>query len=281
MQQNTDRDALGGDRRPAARQAATFHAGARGPPAPAAAPAAEATPAEEAAPAEETAAEATPAEAAQEAAPEAAPAAEAAPVTVVSHDIFFEPKEITIPANTDVTFSLPNEGVTLHNFAIDALGVDVDIAPGETQEVVINAPAGTYEIYCNVPGHKAAGMVATLTVEEGAVPAAEEAAPAAEEATSAEAATAEAPAEEATPAAAAEAAAEPEAAAPAAAAGPVEVVSHDIFFEPNSPTSPSSVSVSKPASFAVGTSASAGARCAFMSASTFTLPAATCGRMIA
>ena len=32
----------------------------------------------------------------------------------------------------------------------------MDIAPGATEEVVINAPAGIYEYYCNVPGHKAA-----------------------------------------------------------------------------------------------------------------------------
>ena len=95
----------------------------------------------------------------------AAAAAEAEPVTVVSQDIFFEPSEVTIPADTDVTFTLPNEGVIPHNFSIDALGIDVDILPGETQEIVVNAPAGTYEFYCNVPGHREAGMVGTLTVE--------------------------------------------------------------------------------------------------------------------
>src|SRR5215217_1894530 len=56
-----------------------------------------------------------------------------------------------------------------HNFSIDELGIDIDIAPGETQETVINAPAGEYEFYCNVPGHKEAGMVGTLIVTEGAV----------------------------------------------------------------------------------------------------------------
>ena len=83
---------------------------------------------------------------------------------VVSLDIFFEPSELSIPADTDVTVRLPNEGVTPHNFSIDELGIDVDIAPGATEETVINAPAGTYEYYCNIPGHKPAGMVGTLTV---------------------------------------------------------------------------------------------------------------------
>jgi plastocyanin len=86
-------------------------------------------------------------------------------VVVASYDIYFEPKEVTIPADTDVTFILPNEGVILHNFSIDELGIDVDIDPGATEETVINAPVGEYEYYCNVPGHRQAGMVGTLIVE--------------------------------------------------------------------------------------------------------------------
>ena len=93
-----------------------------------------------------------------------APAAASA-VTVTSFDIYYEPKEITIPANTDVTITLPNDGVTSHDFSIDALNVSVALPPGETQTVVINAAPGSYEYYCNVPGHKEAGMVGTLIVE--------------------------------------------------------------------------------------------------------------------
>jgi uncharacterized cupredoxin-like copper-binding protein/mono/diheme cytochrome c family protein len=102
-------------------------------------------------------------EAAQEAAG-AAPA-ELTEQVVTSFDIYFEPKEVAIPADTDVTFHLPNDGAAAHNFSIDALGIDVDLAPGSEEQVVINAPAGTYEYYCNVPGHKEAGMVGTLVVE--------------------------------------------------------------------------------------------------------------------
>jgi len=139
--------------------------------APAGAPATEATPI--AAPTDEAAAGATPAQdaaAPAEATPAAAADAEAGEgaaaeaLVVESYDIYFEPTELSIPADTDVTVSLPNNGVTLHNFAIDELGISVDIDPGTTQETVINAPAGTYEYYCNVPGHKQAGMVGTLTV---------------------------------------------------------------------------------------------------------------------
>jgi plastocyanin len=86
-------------------------------------------------------------------------------LVVESYDIYFEPEELSIPADTDVTVQLPNDGVTLHNFSIDELGISVDIEPGATQETVINAPAGEYEYYCNVPGHKAAGMLGTLIVQ--------------------------------------------------------------------------------------------------------------------
>lgn len=89
----------------------------------------------------------------------------AAGAAVASYDIYFEPSALTIPAGTDVTLTLPNEGVTLHNFSIDALGVSVDISAGATETVTLNAPAGTYEYYCNVPGHKPAGMVGTLTTQ--------------------------------------------------------------------------------------------------------------------
>jgi uncharacterized cupredoxin-like copper-binding protein len=87
-------------------------------------------------------------------------------ITVTSYDIYFDPKEVTIPADTDVRFLLPNQGAAPHNFAIDELGISVDQAPGVLDyETVINAPAGEYEYYCNVPGHKEAGMVGTLTAE--------------------------------------------------------------------------------------------------------------------
>ncbi len=117
----------------------------------------------EAAAATPEAAGATPATAGEEQAATGEGAGEA--LVVESYDIYFEPDELSIPADTDVTVQLPNLGAALHNFSIDELGIDVDIDPGATEETVINAPAGEYEFYCNVPGHKAAGMFGTLTVE--------------------------------------------------------------------------------------------------------------------
>jgi uncharacterized cupredoxin-like copper-binding protein/mono/diheme cytochrome c family protein len=98
----------------------------------------------------------------------AAPAGDAAAesYTVTSFDIYFEPSELTIPADQEVVVALPNQGAAPHNFSIDELGVSVDQPAGATDlSATITAAAGSYEYYCNVPGHKEAGMVGTLTVE--------------------------------------------------------------------------------------------------------------------
>ncbi len=86
-------------------------------------------------------------------------------VLVEMVDIAFVPVELTIPANTDVPFRFINNGAAVHNFTIDNPTVfSGDLAPGATSELVVNLPAGTYEYYCSIPGHAAAGMVGTLTV---------------------------------------------------------------------------------------------------------------------
>jgi cyclophilin family peptidyl-prolyl cis-trans isomerase/plastocyanin len=89
-------------------------------------------------------------------------------VELDAKDIAFVPTEITVDAeDLPVTIRMTNSGAALHNFTIDALNIDVDVNPGETVDVVIPAGTapGTYDFYCNVPGHKEAGMVGTLVVE--------------------------------------------------------------------------------------------------------------------
>lgn len=117
------------------------------------------TPSADATPEDEGMADGTPA-----ATPEAS-TGEGEASTVEMVDIKFLPSKMSIAANTDVTVSLPNTGAALHNFSIEELGISVDVTPGDTGEAMINAPAGTYKYVCNVPGHEAAGMVGTLTVE--------------------------------------------------------------------------------------------------------------------
>lgn len=87
-------------------------------------------------------------------------------VSVNGGDLFFDPAQLTIPADTDVTVTLQNIGAAVHNwYQPDVDRKTPDVAPGESGEVVISLPAGTYQFWCTIPGHKDAGMVGTLTVE--------------------------------------------------------------------------------------------------------------------
>ena len=80
-------------------------------------------------------------------------------------DVAFVPKEVTIPANTDVTITFVNDGAATHDFKIASPGVFSGyLGPGGTTEVVVNLPPGTYPFACTIPGHAASGMVGVLIV---------------------------------------------------------------------------------------------------------------------
>jgi Tol biopolymer transport system component len=86
-------------------------------------------------------------------------------VTLNLVDLAFDPNQITIPAHQDVTIQLIAKGVAGHNFNIDQLNIhSPTLLYKDTTTITINAPAGTYQYDCSVFGHKAAGMVGTLTV---------------------------------------------------------------------------------------------------------------------
>jgi uncharacterized cupredoxin-like copper-binding protein len=109
-------------------------------------------------------------------APGGTPVADANCVQEDMHDIYFGANLITIPADTDVKFVFQNAGAAQHTFVIsdhnnkDVKNLDINIAvnPGETGETTINAPAGTYYFWCDIPGHEAAGMWGILKVEDKA-----------------------------------------------------------------------------------------------------------------
>ncbi|MEA2526398.1 MAG: hypothetical protein QOF73_3625 [Thermomicrobiales bacterium] len=82
-------------------------------------------------------------------------------------DIAFAPKEITIPAYTDVTINLVNNGAAVHTFNIDELNVHSgDYDAGQSGSLTINAAPGDYQFYCGIPGHEQAGMVGVIHVVE-------------------------------------------------------------------------------------------------------------------
>jgi uncharacterized cupredoxin-like copper-binding protein len=96
------------------------------------------------------------------------PAGETPPgpvVSVVMKEWTIEPASLRV-REVSVTFSIRNDGVVDHNFAIEGRR-DADagtIKPGEVKTLSVRLEAGTYTTYCNLPGHREAGMVAQLVV---------------------------------------------------------------------------------------------------------------------
>lgn len=112
-------------------------------------------------------------DASPEASPSASPAAGGNEIEIGSYDIHYDPKEVTIKADTEITIKLPNHGTTQHTFVIDDHknenlpfeAIHVAIDPGKTEEVKLKAPAGKYYFWCDIPGHEAAGMWGYITAE--------------------------------------------------------------------------------------------------------------------
>ena len=79
----------------------------------------------------------------------------------------FEPGELTAPAGS-VTFELVNDGSLPHTFVIEDYEDDLELSVsggGDTDDGSIELEAGDYVFYCDIPGHRGAGMEGTLTVE--------------------------------------------------------------------------------------------------------------------
>lgn len=75
----------------------------------------------------------------------------------------FKPAQLTVPAGQKVTVELKNDGATLHNFSIDALGVSQDVEAGKKATITFTpTSAGSLQFYCKY--HQALGMTGTLTV---------------------------------------------------------------------------------------------------------------------
>jgi uncharacterized cupredoxin-like copper-binding protein len=80
----------------------------------------------------------------------------------------YEPKEVSASPG-DVTFEVKNGGLIEHNFVVEDQAkkkrVEIPyIEPGQTLEATVTLQPGTYTIYCSLPGHKDAGMIATLNL---------------------------------------------------------------------------------------------------------------------
>jgi cytochrome c oxidase subunit 2 len=97
---------------------------------------------------------------------EASPVAEGArEIEVAATSFEFDPDEITITAGEDIAIVLTSDDL-LHDFTIDELDTHVSADADETAKGGLRADEpGRYTYYCNVEGHREAGMEGTLIVE--------------------------------------------------------------------------------------------------------------------
>ncbi len=88
------------------------------------------------------------------------------PVTIKGGDLYLQPAETTVPPGP-VTFTYVNEGAQAHDLLIDGVGgfkLEV-VAKGDTDTGNVDLKPGRYTLYCDVPGHRLAGMESTLVVQ--------------------------------------------------------------------------------------------------------------------
>src|SRR4051794_3184508 len=64
-----------------------------------------------------------------------------------------------------ITIDMPNKSSAQHNIAIDGKGAGKVVGGGGTSSFSATFAPGTYTYYCQVPGHKEAGMVGKLVVK--------------------------------------------------------------------------------------------------------------------
>ena len=84
---------------------------------------------------------------------------------VVAHDIGFDADSYETSAG-DVELSYVNEGAIPHTLVIEGVdGFKLEVASeGDEDSGSVSLEAGSYVLFCDVPGHRDAGMEATLEV---------------------------------------------------------------------------------------------------------------------
>ena len=90
-------------------------------------------------------------------------------VDISAQDFSFAPSDPTVKSG-EVTFTLTNDGQTVHSLEIEDVDgsdaeIEGDVAPGESGTLKVNLKPGTYEFYCPVGNHKEMGMEGEITVK--------------------------------------------------------------------------------------------------------------------
>ena len=92
-------------------------------------------------------------------------AAPSGALRVEAHEFALAPKDLRAAPGT-VAIEYVNAGAVPHTLVIDGVnGVKLDVASkGDVDTDTVKLEPGTYTMYCDIPGHRQAGLEAPLTV---------------------------------------------------------------------------------------------------------------------
>jgi len=83
---------------------------------------------------------------------------------VEADDVYFGPTFLTATPGQKFTIELRNEGTLRHTFTSDSLKVDLELPPGASRTVGVNAPdSGSVEFHCRL--HQTQGMQGAVYVK--------------------------------------------------------------------------------------------------------------------
>jgi len=92
--------------------------------------------------------------------------ADAAGLAVTLRDFSISPSDVVVEEGRPTNITVTNEGAAPHDFTVPDLGIQIQVAPGDTVTAGIGPQvAGTYDTLCTVPGHESLGMVGRFTVQ--------------------------------------------------------------------------------------------------------------------
>ncbi len=88
-------------------------------------------------------------------------------VAISANEFKFDPNTINASPGQTINLTVKNIGSVQHTWVLDQGNVKLTIDPGQTVSKTFTAPStpGTYQFYCDLPGHKEAGMVGQLIVK--------------------------------------------------------------------------------------------------------------------
>ena len=94
------------------------------------------------------------------------PGADLTTVDYLGTEFAFDPEDVTVNSGV-ISVTLGNDGSTRHTLLIEGHEdeMKLDAKPGQIVDGEIGLESGTYTVYCDIAGHREAGMHTTLTVE--------------------------------------------------------------------------------------------------------------------